>query len=783
MVLFLNYTCFSQSQTSYYTDWVKNYLSINNGQFTPNDIAIDNNSNVYITGLFTNTIDFDPGTAVTNGQAISSGFAIGTNQFIVKYDVQGNYLWHKIIGLNGFVSGNTKIKIKDSFLYISGSISGQGDMDPGPSTVLKGSSGSTVTVSHVVKLDLDGNYNNSFVVGNTGAISGSNTIIRDFDVDNNNLIITGDFNLIADFNPSVTVNNLTTAGISVYNPFVAKYDLSLNYVWAKKWIDNNYISKATCVEICQNGDLIIGGAYRGTADFDPGISTNMSTATSNVSLTYLSNGYLLKLSSTGNYITHKVFNGLTNNDNSYVIDVELDLLDNLYLSVSAQSSIDFDLASGVSYLSSCFVKYNSSFVKQWHSDMPNSSNSLKICGNDIYSSGQDVNYKSVISKVNLLSGSKVEYSFGSNSTWSISSITNNVDYLFSIGQNGANTVDNFITGTLNHYVNSNNGYFHKIKMCSATYYVTKDSICVNDSVFWQGQWYSNPNTYYHVFQNQNGCDSIHQLSLDNYTPPQFNTPVVISSSSVFVGYDVSLSAPFFQNMTYSWTGPNGFVSNEQKPTIYNVNTASTGNYILTLIDNQTGCSYIDSSLFIVALEVIYNLPITLTSFTAECFERKVNLNWATESENNVSHFVLERSINGMDWEKCDSVLAVGNSHTHNLYTSIVPVVENLIYFKLKELDTDGHTRSYGPISVVCDNIEQDLFYLLNNPSTSNISLYLLNPSELNYSITIKSMLGNTIIKENNNNNGLFVYPFIQPGIYFVEASNSSNRTIKKVIVN
>src|SRR5690606_10919261 len=43
------------------------------------------------------------------------------------------------------------------------------------------------------------------------------------------------------------------------------------------------------------------------------------------------------------------------------------------------------------------------------------------------------------------------------------------------------------------------------------------------------------------------------------------------------------------------------------------------------------------------------LPVKLSSFTAKKENTKAVLNWGTEQEKNVSHFVIERSLNGTDF--------------------------------------------------------------------------------------------------------------------------------------
>ena len=52
-------------------------------------------------------------------------------------------------------------------------------------------------------------------------------------------------------------------------------------------------------------------------------------------------------------------------------------------------------------------------------------------------------------------------------------------------------------------------------------------------------------------------------------------------------FDVAIAAQ--EGATYAWTGPNGFTSAAQNPTIPNATTAATGNYSVTVTVN--GCTY------------------------------------------------------------------------------------------------------------------------------------------------------------------------------------------------
>lgn len=55
-----------------------------------NSVSLDNNSNVYVTGSFLGTADFDPG----NGTHIKSSFG-NSDAFVLKLDSAGNFSWVK----------------------------------------------------------------------------------------------------------------------------------------------------------------------------------------------------------------------------------------------------------------------------------------------------------------------------------------------------------------------------------------------------------------------------------------------------------------------------------------------------------------------------------------------------------------------------------------------------------------------------------------------------------------------------------------------------------------
>jgi hypothetical protein len=94
------------------------------------------------------------------------------------------------------------------------------------------------------------------------------------------------------------------------------------------------------------------------------------------------------------------------------------------------------------------------------------------------------------------------------------------------------------------------------------------------------------------------------------------------------------------------------------------------------------------------------LPVELLYFTADKEPTYNLVHWATASENNSSHFILERSTDGMEWRTIETVTAAGNSTeklTYNIIDATHPTTLN--YYRLLQYDIDGQFATYGPIAI------------------------------------------------------------------------------------
>ena len=128
---------------------------------------------------------------------------------------------------------------------------------------------------------------------------------------------------------------------------------------------------------------------------------------------------------------------------------------------------------------------------------------------------------------------------------------------------------------------------------------------------------------------------------------------------------------------------------------------------------------------------VNTLPVELASFGAQLSsdKSKTSLNWATSAEINASHFVIQRSIDGSNYDDVAIVFAQernSNSLRQYNYTDNVSAVNSsMVYYRLKIVDIDGNSKFS----------EVELIRLAKGEQTSNIMVYP-NPTHSELRITI-----------------------------------------------
>ena len=99
---------------------------------------------------------------------------------------------------------------------------------------------------------------------------------------------------------------------------------------------------------------------------------------------------------------------------------------------------------------------------------------------------------------------------------------------------------------------------------------------------------------------------------------------------------------------------------------------------------------------------VNSLPVELSVFDVQTMDNQNIVHWVTDSETNNSHFVLERSYNGMTFEAIATTAGAGDSKVQHSYSFIdANFSSNIVYYRLKQFDFDG-TMHLSPV-IVAEN--------------------------------------------------------------------------------
>ena len=338
---------FSQEQPS--LEWVKS-TEIGVGLEAGLSVTVDSSYNAY-----------EAGVSYKGGQ---SGAPL--DGFIKKFSPQGSLVWNKAIhGTIARETANSILYDKRGFLIITGYFQATVDFDPGPG-VFNLSGIANESNVFILCLDTDGNFVYAKKIGTTNASSScvGNALLID---NSGNVYVTGTFTGTVDFDPGAAVATLTqTAGFGA-ELFLAKYDPSGNYIYAKTFIapsTNGNAGKALAIDY--NGDVLIAG------------SSNNSRS-----------GYAAKITPTGVLVWERY---LGSNAYAEIKGIAVDKTNNVFITGAYSGSMHVDPLPTTNYLNSnmntsdiFLLKYNSLGTRQWSFGMGSAGTfNVGDKGNDIF---------------------------------------------------------------------------------------------------------------------------------------------------------------------------------------------------------------------------------------------------------------------------------------------------------------------------------------------------------------------------------------------------------------
>ena len=187
------------------------------------------------------------------------------------------------------------------------------------------------------------------------------------------------------------------------------------------------------------------------------------------------------------------------------------------------------------------------------------------------------------------------------------------------------------------------------------------------------------------------------------------------------------------------------------------------------------------------------LPVKLIYFDSKLSEEQVNLSWATASEINNDFFTVERSSDGINFEKVLMKHGAGNSTSQKNYSDIDPnPLPGYSYYRLKQTDYDGH-YTYSDIQTIKNKGANSVGEVVEiksvapNPFTTEFDLNFISKEKGIAQIMLMNSTG-AVIKDQSTEitEGYNTFQFndvsdLPQGVYYVTIIFKETKVTKKLL--
>ncbi len=263
-----------------------------------NDISVEKNGDIFITGYFSGKVDFNPDKKSEN---IIQSLGNNKNLFFAKYSSNGVYRWAIPLNLN---THNPDLELKASIVsdlvggcYLSGNFRDTANFDPASNNgkMLISKAETDVFVAHYkINSHLDWLIS---IEGDGRDLTKSGNLRLSQD---GNLYLTGNFIGNADFHPGLIKQVLTSD--STEDMFLSSYRTNGDLRWAFN-IKSDFC-KPNKIDFDSAGNIVVAGYFYGGAKFD---SENDSLLFESNSKINASDIFIAKYSNEGKFIQETNF--------------------------------------------------------------------------------------------------------------------------------------------------------------------------------------------------------------------------------------------------------------------------------------------------------------------------------------------------------------------------------------------------------------------------------------------------------------------------------------------
>jgi len=178
------------------------------------------------------------------------------------------------------------------------------------------------------------------------------------------------------------------------------------------------------------------------------------------------------------------------------------------------------------------------------------------------------------------------------------------------------------------------------------------------------------------------------------------------------------------------------------------------------------------------------LPVEWLDFQAglQPDHRSVRLYWSVNQTPDVSHFIVEKSSDGIAFQSIGQVTARPLGGLQNYETADKQPVAGLNYYRLRQVDVDGKA-SLSPVRVVALDLQAEVWSLYPNPLGAGQSLTIQTQAKDAYRLRLFDVTGKVVLEKNLTGTAKLDNLNLPAGFYGYEILSDVRRVTGKVVVD
>lgn len=215
-----------------------------------------------------------------------------------------------------------------------------------------------------------------------------------------------------------------------------------------------------------------------------------------------------------------------------------------------------------------------------------------------------------------------------------------------------------------------------------------------------------------------------------------NTAAMINNT-----YAYSVSNSPSSGITYNWslgTSATTATSTEATPSTQ-WTTAGTKNVTVDISNSSCLVATLSTTVTVTAA-----LPLNFTSFTGIIKNNRAALTWATTNEVNNNYFIVERSVNGRQFDSVGRVQA--GSTPSNTYSFNENNTNATSYYRIKQVDISG-TYTYSVVIALKNTGSSKEMTVYPTQATSTINYVLSGEAPATVTVQVFNITGQPVISQ------------------------------------